>query len=727
MGMSKSVRRPAFMALFLLAFGGMVVLPRQTPAQDPSGRVARLNFIQGAVSMQPAGTQDWVDANPNRPLTTGDNLWSGDDGRGELHVGSASMRLSNDTGISFLNLNDQAVQIQLAQGTLNIRLRRLDAGEAYEIDTPNLAFSLLREGEYRINVDPDGGTTAITVMSGAGEVTGGGSAYSLDPGQQGIFSGTSPLSFDNEYAPQPDDFDNWCLSRDQREDQSMSARYISRDVIGYDDLDAHGTWRTDPMYGPVWVPSGVPYGWAPYHQGHWAYIAPWGWTWVDDMPWGFAPFHYGRWAYASGGWVWAPGSVAVVVGHPYVRPMYAPALVAFVGGGGFSVSIGLGGGMAGVAWFPLGPRDVWVPSYHCSPAYVQNLNISNSTVINRTQITNVYNTTTINNINVTNITYMNQNSPGAVTAVPRDAFASGRPVAAAAVKVTPQQIQHPQVVQRTVVAAPRNLVPMAAKTASAKPPAALANRTIVTKMKPSPQVVPIGQKTAIASSKLVKAAPPAPPARKMPPPNPANRPAAAAPGRPVPAGVRPATPATNRPVMPPPSKAVTPATNKPVMPPAGKEATTPNRPVAPPPKTVAPRTNPPATTPAKRPVTPPANKEVTTPNRPFTPPPKAVEPRTNRPAATPNRTITPPANKEATRPANRPVTPPPRAVEPRTNMPATTPNRPIAPPPKAVEPRANKPVTPLPSKAVTPPPKKAETPPPGKPAKEQKKTKEPEH
>ena len=655
MRMSKSVRRPPFIVLFLLVIGVMMVLPRRAGAQDPPGRVARLNFMQGSVSMQSAGTQDWVDANPNRPLTTGDNLWSGDDGRGELHVGSTSMRLSNDTGISFLNLNDQAVQIQLAQGSMNIRVRHLDASEAYEIDTPNLAFSVLREGEYRVNVDPNGGTTAITVMSGSGQVTGGGSAYSLDPGQQGIFSGTSPLSFDNEYAPQPDDFDNWCIARDQREDQSMSARYISRDVIGYNDLDSYGNWRTDPAYGPVWVPSNMPSGWAPYHQGHWAYIAPWGWTWVDDMPWGFAPFHYGRWAYASGGWVWAPGSVAVVVGHPYVRPMYAPALVTFVGGGGFSVSIGLGGGMAGVAWFPLGPRDVWVPSYHCSPAYVQNLNISNSTVINRTQITNVYNTTTVNNVNVTNITYMNQNAPGAVTAVPRDAFTNGRSVAAVAVKVTPQQIQHPQVVQRTVVAPPRNLVPMASKTASVRPPAALANRTIVTKMRPAPQVVPIGQRTAIASSNFVKAAPPASVVKKLPPPNPANRPGAAAPGRPALGTVRPATPPTNRPVTPPPSKAAT----------------------------------------------PPAN-------RPFAPPPKAAEPRPNTPAPA-NRPYTPPATKEVAPSPNRGYTPPPKAAEPRPNAPQS------------------RPATPPPNKAATPPPKKAETPPPSKPAKEQKKTKEPEH
>jgi len=296
--------------------------------------------------------------------------------------------------------------------------------------------------------------------------------------------------------------------------------------------------------------------------------------------------------------------------------------------------------MAGVAWFPLGPRDVWVPSYHCSPGYVQNVNISNSTVINRTQITNVYNTTTINNVNVTNITYMNQNAPGAVTAVPREAFASGRPVAAVAVKVTPQQIQHPQVMQRTVVAPPRNLVPMAAKPASVRPPAALANRTIVTKMTPSPQVVPIGQRTAIASSNLVKAAPPAPAVKKLPPPNPANRPAAAAPGRPVPGAAGPAAPATNRPFTPPPSKAATPPAN---------------RPFSPPPKAAQPGPNTPAA-------------------RPFNPPPKAAQPGPNTPE---NRPSTPPPNKEAAKPANKPFTPPPKkAATPPPKKAETPPSKP---------------------------------------------------
>ena len=33
---------------------------------DPPGRVARLSYVQGSVSLEPAGQQDWVGAEVNR-------------------------------------------------------------------------------------------------------------------------------------------------------------------------------------------------------------------------------------------------------------------------------------------------------------------------------------------------------------------------------------------------------------------------------------------------------------------------------------------------------------------------------------------------------------------------------------------------------------------------------------------------------------------------------------
>jgi uncharacterized protein DUF6600 len=445
---------------------------------DPPGRVARLNYIQGSISFQPGGATDWTQANPNRPLTTGDNLWADKDSRGELHIGSTSIRLGAETGITFLNLNDRTVQIQLAQGSMSVHVRRLEGGDAFEIDTPNIAFTLERAGEYRVDVDPSGGSTNVTVRQGEGDATGGGSEYHMDSGDRGTFSGTDSLTYDGGQAGGPDDFDQWCASRDDREDRAASARYVSRDVIGYDDLDGSGEWRSVPDYGYVWFPASVAVGWAPYRFGHWVFIAPWGWTWVEDEPWGFAPFHYGRWAVFGGAWCWVPGPVVV-------RPVYAPALVVFVGGAHFGAGLSFGVG-GGVAWFPLGPREVYVPPYRVSERYVQNVNVTNTTV-NIVNVTNVY-----RNVNVTNVTYMHQNNVAAVTAVSHDTFVNARPVAAASVRVNTQQIQQAEVQRNFTVAPVRQSVVGASAPATVRPPQAVMQRQVVAKIAPAPPRAPIG-------------------------------------------------------------------------------------------------------------------------------------------------------------------------------------------------------------------------------------------
>jgi len=168
--------------------------PRATADDDdPSSRVARLSYAQGSVSFQPAGTNDWVTAGLNRPVTTGDKLWSDHDGRIEMQLDGSLIRLSSDTGFSFLNLSDNATQIQLTTGTVLVRVRRLDDNEIYEIDTPNLAFSVLRPGLYRITVNEAVDSTAIRIRSGEGEVTGGGAAYTVHANEYDTFSGTDEL------------------------------------------------------------------------------------------------------------------------------------------------------------------------------------------------------------------------------------------------------------------------------------------------------------------------------------------------------------------------------------------------------------------------------------------------------------------------------------------------------------------------------------------------------
>jgi hypothetical protein len=450
----------------------------QAPAQDPPGRVARLNYTDGSVSYQVSGDTNWVQADPNRPLTTGDNLWADKDSRAEVHIASTAIRMSSETGISFLTLDDRTVQLQLAQGTIEVHLRHHVAGDAFEIDTPNLALTLTQSGEYRIATDPNGGSTTIVVREGAGEVNGGGETWELQPRQQYAFTGTDQLKYAASAAPGFDDFEDWCQSRDQLENNSAAAKYVSRDVDGYYDLDGYGAWSQDPAYGPMWVPNAVPAGWAPYQVGHWAYIAPWGWTWVDAEPWGFAPFHYGRWYFVGGRWGWVPGPVVV-------RPVYAPALVGFVGGGGLSFSVSWGPGFSGVAWFPLGPRDVWVPGYRCSPRYFQTVNITNTRVVTVAQVTNVYNTVIINrNVTVNRYTY--ERNTVAITAVSRETFVNARPVNAAIVHVNAAELQQARVVNAAPMAPTRtSYIAANARISTARPAVPFAQRPIVARLAPA--------------------------------------------------------------------------------------------------------------------------------------------------------------------------------------------------------------------------------------------------
>jgi hypothetical protein len=432
---------------------------------DPPSRVARLNFLEGSVSLQSAGQDDWTAAAPNYPLTIGDHIWADDGARAELHIGSTAIRLASHTALAFLNLDDRMAQVRLSAGTINVTVRHMEDDESYEIDTPNSAVSLLRPGVYRIEADPDQQITTVTARGGDAEITAGGAAFPVHARQSALVTGTDQPNTQVNAAGPPDDFDRWWMDRDDRFARRPPPRYVSPNMVGYEDLDDNGSWRDVPGYGAVWYPNAVAAGWAPYHYGHWAWVEPWGWTWVDDAPWGFAPFHYGRWAFIGGVWGWAPGPV-------YARPVYAPALVAWVGGGGFGAGLSFGVG-GGVAWFPLGPREAYIPSYHVSNVYVNRVNMVEVTHINVT--------------NVTNVTYVNRTVPGAVVAVSRTDFAAARPVARVAVVVSPQAVAAATVTTREVPVTRQQAIaarPAAPRVAIARPPQNVLRAPVVTKTAP---------------------------------------------------------------------------------------------------------------------------------------------------------------------------------------------------------------------------------------------------
>ena len=460
------------MLAVLPAFQGPDRPNTDRPDRDPPGRVGRLSFVTGSVSFRPGDVDDWVAATVNYPLHDGDHLWTDNDARAEITVGSTAFRLAPQTGFGFLALDDRTVQVRLSQGSLNVRVRDLGEDESLEIDTPNGAVSLLRSGVYRLDVDTTGDTTSVTVRSGEGEVTAAGSAFPVRREQTAVVVGGDAPTYDVHDAMRSDDWEDWCASRDRRWEDSRSARYVSHGVIGYEDLDDNGDWRETPDYGAVWVPRGVATGWAPYRYGHWAWVEPWGWTWIDDASWGFAPFHYGRWVYVGDGWAWVPGRVVA-------RPVYAPALVVFVGGRNWSLAIA---GGSGVAWFPLAPEEPYVPAYRVSNTYIRNVNVTN------VNVTNI----NVTNVNVTNINYRNRHQPDAVTVVSHETFVESRTVNRGVIVVPRDRLDQARVVGATARVAPdrRSVLGQPAIVEMRRPPTYVMTRQVVVQRQPPPPPVP---------------------------------------------------------------------------------------------------------------------------------------------------------------------------------------------------------------------------------------------
>ena len=332
---------------------------------DPPSRVAYVSALEGAVRIGTDAPTDWAPASLNWPVTTGTQLQLDPGARAELDGGWLALRLQGPGALGTSALDDTRTQWALTAGSASLRVRQPPAGERVELDTPQLALVTTQAGEYRLDVDAATDTTRVTVRSGGATLYGqAGQSMPVAAGQQIVLAGRDLTVLSSATAPPRDAFGQWVAARERQRAQSPAMAYVSPDLPGYAQLDAYGQWSDDAAYGPVWYPAVTAADWAPYRDGRWVWVNPWGWTWVDDAPWGFAPFHYGRWTQIGPRWAWVPGPVVR-------RPVYAPALVQFVGAGsGWSLSAG----GPGLAWFPLAPGERWHPPYHASERYRDRLN-----------------------------------------------------------------------------------------------------------------------------------------------------------------------------------------------------------------------------------------------------------------------------------------------------------------------------------------------------------------
>lgn len=385
----------------------------QSVQGDPPGRVARVAETFGQVWLYSPDSGEWISAGRNRPVTEGDRLATDSGARVELNLGSTTLRLDSGTEVEVRRLDDDHFALHLYNGSATLHLRDARAAGDFEMTTAEGRLRVGRAGRYRF--DRTERSSHLTVYSGQAYYEGPNSAMTVDAGQRAEFwlepNGAPQYSIVD---PLRDGFAAWNDERDRNADRVAAARFVSPEMTGAQDLERYGRWEQSPDYGPIWFPRGVVSGWAPYSSGHWAWIRPWGWTWVDDAPWGFAPFHYGRWVYVRNAWCWAPGT--------YVRrPVYAPALVAWVGGTRGNVSMSIGGGPA-VGWFPLAPREVYVPGYRVSPRYLRDINITH--VSDASRITNI-----ANDRNPSHRDYANRKYPHALTVVPASVLTNREAIA----------------------------------------------------------------------------------------------------------------------------------------------------------------------------------------------------------------------------------------------------------------------------------------------------------
>ena len=347
------------------------------PAQQaPPARVGRVSLVSGNLAFHTAGQTEWSPAAVNYPVATGASFWTDSEARAEIRIAPDTIDIASDTELDVAELDERVTRLSVPQGRIYLHLRRLDQGQSFEIDFPRGAVQLLQPGYYDIDAGTPDQPARVAVFEGSAQFIGGGTDIAIKAGDVAVLNGTGPVTATLERAV-ADTFVEWCRSRDYDEKRLATPYHVSPNMTGYAELEEYGRWDTAPGYGEVWYPQ-VPAGWGPYTNGRWVWVAPWGWTWVDAEPWGFAPCHYGRWAMIGDSWGWVPGTF-----EP--SPVYAPALVGFLGGPGVGLYVS---GAVGpqVGWFPLAPGDAYWPSYSADANYIRGINRASVGSIDNVQI-----------------------------------------------------------------------------------------------------------------------------------------------------------------------------------------------------------------------------------------------------------------------------------------------------------------------------------------------------
>ncbi len=356
-----------FLRLLGLCIALFTALPLPAAEAEPPGRVGRISLAGAGTQLRIGDSLASGEAALNWPLTTGALIETSVGARSEVRIGSMALHIDGGTALEFADLDDARIRLRLHRGSIMILLQIPEHAAETTLETPEGSLRFETPGTYRADVA--GGTTTFSAYRGRAFIEAFG--LTVHAGERILLLGGP----DRRYLPgqaTADALRQWSLAR---EPGPALGQHVSPEMTGQEALDRHGTWLETAEYGTAWFPQYLPAGWAPYSMGRWAWVPPWGWTWVDQAPWGFAPFHYGRWAIIGGRWAWLPGTYVA-------RPVYAPALVAWLGEPGWRTSFSAG--MAPAArWQPLGPRDAYRPHYHNNPRHGHGVNAGHASHVVR--------------------------------------------------------------------------------------------------------------------------------------------------------------------------------------------------------------------------------------------------------------------------------------------------------------------------------------------------------
>jgi hypothetical protein len=340
---------------------GQVVIEDDRPP-EVTARVARVTLLSGTAKVRHAGSEEWEAVVVNLPVVEGDEIVTDAESRLEIQFDKYKhLRLAGDSYLKVVGLKDEGIALSVPLGTMTVRITSFDKDKGFfEIDAPKTTIAIQDEGTYRVDSGRIGDTEVrVTVTNGgAARVYSDNAGFALRNGRsarivtEGVNAGEFEMGDADRFF---DEFDSWAAERDrmiaQRLKDAHYDRYYDNDIYGADDLNDHGEWIYTRNYGYVWRPyrSALSHwaDWSPYRYGHWRWIPPYGWTWINDEPWGWATYHHGRWFFDDGFWYWSP--------YGYYRPArswWYPALVVI---NVFDNN---------VCWYPL-PYHYSYYSYNC--------------------------------------------------------------------------------------------------------------------------------------------------------------------------------------------------------------------------------------------------------------------------------------------------------------------------------------------------------------------------